>query len=70
MIVAAGELRTGFQGFKGRAIWNRTAGTGQTDQDRTFWTGHLGPDNWDKTIETGWTGQVGLIEKLDRTDRT
>jgi hypothetical protein len=56
--------------WPGQASWRRTARTGQPRQDRTSWTGHLGPDNWDRTAETGRTGQVGLIDNLDRTART
>jgi hypothetical protein len=33
-------------------------------------TGHLGPDNWDRTAETDLTGKVGLIVNLDRAERT
>jgi hypothetical protein len=48
--------------WPGQGSWNRrTAGTGQPEQDRLVqdritWTGYLGPDNWDKTTETGRTG--------------
>jgi hypothetical protein len=47
--------------WPGQGSWNRkTARTGQTSQDKTSWTGHLGLDNWDRTAETGCTGQVSL----------
>ncbi len=54
----------------GQDSWDRTARKGQTGQDRISWTGNLGSDNWDRKAKTGHTGQVGLISKLDRTERT
>ncbi len=40
------------------------AATGSRDR-----TGSLGPDNWDRTAETSWTGQVSLIGNLDSRKR-
>jgi hypothetical protein len=62
--VASGELWTR---LAGRSIWNRT---GKTVQDRTYWTGHLGLNNWDSTVKTGRIGQVSLLGNLNRTERT
>ncbi len=44
--------------------------TGQDILDRTSWTGHLGPDNWDRLAKTGRRGQVSLIGNLERTENT
>ncbi len=40
-----------------------TVGSGQDILDMTSGTG--GPENWDRTAETGWTEQVGLISNLE-----
>jgi hypothetical protein len=53
----------------GQASWSRTVGTGQLGQDRNRTYGS-GQDISDRTPETGWTGQVGLIGNLNRTART
>jgi hypothetical protein len=57
------------QGVLEQGGWNRAAGTGP-EQDISVRSGHLGQDIWDRTPETGWTGQVGLIGNLNRTART
>jgi hypothetical protein len=50
MIMSSGEL---WSRFPRQGSWNRTAGTGQRGQDRRVRTGNLGPDNWERTAETG-----------------
>jgi hypothetical protein len=37
--------------------------------DRTYWTGHLGPDRLDTTAGTGQFGQISLTLRLNRIER-
>ncbi len=45
------------------------AAPGEPGKDSRVRTGHLGPDNWDRTAEKSLTGQVSLVGNLDRRER-
>jgi hypothetical protein len=49
---------------------DKIAWAGQPGQDSWIRTGHLGPDNRDRTANTCQPGQVGLIGNLDSQGMT
>jgi hypothetical protein len=74
--VKTGKIGQPYYNSKDRAAGTRQPGQGNhgrrtmTEQpDRTYWTGHPGPDSLDLTAGTGQFGQISLTLSLDRIER-